>query len=132
MTEREDLLRSLSEASVDTPIGRIIEDYSDWFGVDDELRRAALRFVSSASRRNRSAVLRILCNSPEYGIGLEADALLLHFQGKAADEDTTDIEGARYLYEIARLGSTTSKRILSLLELDDWWAHHYKVSILET
>ena len=124
MTQRKDLLASLNEATVDTPIGRIIEDYSGRFGIDDELRKAAIRFLSSGPRLNRSAVLRILCSSPEYGIGLEADALLLHFQGKGAG-DNTDIEGARYLYEIARLGSSTAKRILSLLELNDWWATAY-------
>ena len=73
---------------------------------------------------NRSAVLGILCTSPEYAKGLVCDALLLHFQGKAAS-DNTDVEGSYYLYEIARLGSTTAKRILSLLELDDWWAAAY-------
>ena len=124
MTERDELLRSLNEAAVDTPIGGIIEDYTDWFGIDDELRKAAVRFLASGPRLNRSAVLRILCTSPVYGIGLEADALLLDFQGKGAG-DNTDIEGARYLYEIARLGSSTAKRILSLLELNDWWATAY-------
>ncbi|MGB6984465.1 MAG: hypothetical protein WBD74_00670 [Candidatus Aquilonibacter sp.] len=124
MLERSDALEFLVTVPVDTLIGKCVEDYVDMFGVDDYLRRLLPRFLASAPRANRDVVLQTLCRDPESARGLEADVLLLHMQGKDAD-DNTGISAAHYLHDMAIAGSGTARRILGLLRLDDLWTQDY-------
>ena len=124
MMNREECLKHIESSRVDEPIGAAVEDYHDQFGLDEDLRKSVMRFLSSASTFNRSAVLRVLCMSADASKGLEADALLLHFQGEQANNNT-DMEAASFLYQMAQHGNETAKRLLTLLNLDDWWAAYY-------
>ena len=123
-TTRKELLHALTVASIDTPVGSIIEDYCDLYGEDPDLIQACKKFLSSALRLNRSAVLRLFCGNAQHAAGLEGDVLLLHMQGKEAS-DNTDIAAVGYLYEMQRHGSLAAARILGLLKLDDWWSSYY-------
>ncbi len=124
MNKRSEILEFLATAPIDALIGSRVEDYADCFGVDNDLKRLLPRFLASAPRANRDVVLRTLCRDPESRRGLEADALLLHMQGRDAD-DNTDISGAHYLHYMATGGSESARRILGLLRLDDLWTQDY-------
>src|SRR5471030_75385 len=108
------ILERLRTQSIDMPMGGAVEYYCDLFGADDELRDVVRRFLDSGSELNRSATIQTLLTSPEAALGLETDALLLHFVGQETHRNV-DIEAARYLHEMAAHGSETAKRILKIL-----------------
>lgn len=128
MKSREEILDKLRSQSLDEPMGADLEDYLDQFGPDDQIKRSIKRFLSSANPLNRSVTLQVLTAQEDTAIGLEADALLLHFQGcmERYSGFDLDMRGVDYLRNIESFGSTTADRILSLLSVDDNWANLYK------
>lgn len=128
MKTRDEILNRLRSQSLDEAMGADLEDYLDQFGPDEQIKRSVSRFLSSANPLNRSATLRLLTMHEDTAIGLEADALLLHVQGNMDrySELDLDMRGVDYLRNIESFGSITADRILSLLSIDDNWAHIYR------
>lgn len=107
-------LTFLRNCELDETVGGFIENYCEVYSLTEDERPVFERFLMSPSLDNRSAALSALIQSGKFG-GYEADALLLHYEGRTDRTSQVEFDGINYLRYLLEMGSNEADRILKLL-----------------
>jgi len=117
-------LEELKTGSLETEQGAKMELYFEEFGVGQLEKPVFERFLLSPLIGNRSTALRALVQFGSFP-GYEAQAVLLHYQGRDYPDHAYTFRGIDLLAKMVRLGSADAERALTLLHREPYVSEMY-------